>query len=201
MKYSLQERFQCGEDDLPDVVADAIKELQYDGPARWPFFVESYMRRGAELCLQFGIRRAHEVVARHFVAVLERASVHLHDFYVEAPTRVMQNTEADPPKLESGVQQATVFVFVLQRVEQEQRVRAWRVRSEARLQTLEGFLHIVRRVAADPHAFETPVVRGLATDREGYLRLIRAGDFLHDDAEGEVFNRDPHEIGRASCRE
>ncbi len=156
--------FQLREDDIPDVIADAFERLSHRGPACWPFLGERYVKGDAVVELHFRLRsRRDHMIAGEFHAILKSA---VSDVAMEmqSSTRVAVDTNLRTGENTPSSQQMAMFVHYLHFVEQEQRVRFWRVPSVVRLQRLNGSLDdagsLSHGIRAPAHIVTTVVVDG-----------------------------------------
>lgn len=187
-----EERLQLGEDDIPQVVADALKSLDDGGTPCWPFLGERYISGYLELHLHFR-RWAGGVkgVARDYCAIFKRAESHIvPGSEAKSAVRVLADRKRGIREHGASGQRMSMLVYVLQAVQHQERVRFRAIPTVVRLQLLDGFLDLGRCL---PHARHGRLVEARRGRVDGELDppLIGGnGGVGRDELPREVVERD-----------
>jgi hypothetical protein len=133
----LQERFESGKNNIPDVVADFFKRRDYGRSACWPFLAERYLRGEAGIELEYRIRAGlPEIKAGEYRVIFKRAKDQAEiSKHVVSPH--IPDADAGIGGDGASGQRVPVFAYVRQHVKEPKGVALLATRSVVRLEKFD----------------------------------------------------------------
>ena len=147
-KPPLQDGFDHGEYDIPDVLRNVAQEWRGWKPVEGATVAKCYLEVNVHVHLRFRWRSdewQHESISPEphtcdYHAILERA-FESEPGDLASSVGVVNNGVVNTANIRRGLQQGLMFVWLVEPVEHEQGVQIRKIRSVVRLQSLESIDH------------------------------------------------------------